>query len=186
MKLLDIATTVAQEPNRLFRVKGHNGAFRVTGFGTRKVGGYRYSSSKTVKTIVGEWVSFIDEAVEGETDYWGQPKEPREASMRIGSTNDYLPSQIEFALTGADYDDEGNHIRSFPLTTDNFVEFELNCSRRRKARFVKAKSDRERAIEVLNNFLGDSLKVTDYELEYETGLRTLVNAIVKQLQKENN
>ena len=106
--------------------------------------------------------------------------------MRIGSTNDYLPSQIEFALTGADYDDEGNHIRSFPLTTDNFVEFELNCSRRRKARFVKAKSDRERAIEVLNNFLGDSLKVTDYELEYETGLRTLVNAIVKQLQKENN
>ena len=185
MKLLDIATTVAQQPNQLFHVKGNTGAFRIVGFGERKVGA-RYSEKKTMKTVQAQYVSFIDEVLEGETDYWGNPKEAREASMHIGTTYEYLPSQIEFVITGAEYDEHGNHLKSFPLTTDNFLEFEINATHRKKRREIKAKLERERALEVLNNFLGDSMKVTDYELNYETGLRSLVNAIVKQLQKENN
>lgn len=186
MKLIDIATTVAQQPNQLFRVKGQTGAYLVTGFGERKVGGYRYSSSKIMKTVKVQYVSFIDEVLEGATDYFGNPLEAREASVHFGTVYEYLPSQIEWAITGSDYDEDGNHLRSYPLTTDNFLEHELNASHRKKRRAIKDKSDRQQAIEVLNNFLGDSLKVTDYELNYETGLRTLVKAIVKQLQKENN
>lgn len=176
MKLLDITLAVANDPNTLFEVKNHNGYYRITGFGERRVYGSR---GKTLKTVSAVRVYFKS-AVSEHTDYNGElvPAQPHHISEGT-FVESFLPSQVENIAQRWDEETDG----AITLTVDNLLAFKIRETERANERKAEDERKVQGQLEALNAFLGDSFEVKAHHLTDSYWSRYALEAIATKLQE---
>lgn len=176
MKLLDITLAVANDPNTLFEVKNHNGYYRITGFGERRVYGSR---GKTLKTVNAVHVFFKSPQAEY-TDYNGElvPAQPYRISEST-FVESFLPSQVEYIAQR--YDDATES--TITLTVDNLLEHKIRETERDNERKAENERKVQSQLDTLNAFLGDSFEVKAHHLNDRYWSAVALEAVVKKLQE---
>ena len=173
MKLIDITDTFASEPNALWTVRNHNGYYRITGFGERKVGDYQGRARKTYTTIEAVRV-FFKTATEETIGYEGEVIPAQPDRIQEGKwTESFLPSQI----------DGRSVIGKSSATMDNLLELEVAWRAKHRARIAELEKGIQEQLKTLNSFLGESFVVQEFHLGDKFWLGKVLEAVTAKLQE---
>lgn len=173
MKLTDITETFTNEPNALWTVRNHNGYYRITGFGERKVGDYQGKARKTYTTIEAVRVFFKPACAES-IGYEGEVVPAQPDRIQEGKwVESFLPSQV----------DGRSVLGKSEVSMDNLLELEVAWRAKNRARIAELEKGIQEQVNTLNSFLGESFVVQEFHLVDKFWLGKILEAVTAKLQE---
>lgn len=180
MKLIDITTAVACEPNILFQVNGRSGYFRFVDIVEKTSYNYYGRATKTKRKAVKCVQVYFHPASAEYTDWNGDLVEAQPHRISESYEQDFVPSQI----TGIGQVHEDG--KTINLTTDNYLEHSVKNWERNEQRKADHESEVQRKVETLNAFLGGSYEVSAYQLTDKYYSTQIIDAIVNKLNESES